>query len=131
DLPQNARQGAALVLRTQQHPQPPGAAENSPAPLDVEIQDLLRGNPEGEGQPDDAAGRGADDEIEVVRDPPTRQFLEGRGESRREDPSYTATVQGEDPERRVVSLLAPDHRTPASSHTNSSTADVQPSVRRP
>jgi len=71
------------------------AGEDRRALVDVELEDLPRRQPGAERERDDAAGRGAGDEVEVLDDGRADVLLQPGEESRREDPAHSAAIQCE------------------------------------
>src|SRR5271157_1547242 len=65
----------------------------------VERADFLGAGPHRQADGDDAAGRGARDQVEVLDDPPAGDLLERRQRRRRERPHDAATVETEDAKR--------------------------------
>src|SRR6185312_11697783 len=70
--------------------------ENAGAGLLVELQHLARGHAQAEPDGDDAAGRGAGDEVEIFIDRLAQPVLDLGEKGRRKDALDAAAIDGED-----------------------------------
>ena len=77
-------------------------AEDRRPLLDVELQDVARGQTEAEADGDDAAGRRAGDEVEVPADGMFEMLFDPGEECGRKHAADAAAVEREDAEELVV-----------------------------
>jgi hypothetical protein len=98
-IAQGVLQSAIRVLRSEHSTQQVGLAEDFGPPVPVQFKNSLGGYSKRESKSDDAAGRGADDQVELIGEPPLRESLElGKERSRKEAP-YPTAIERKNPER--------------------------------
>jgi len=100
--------------------------EDRRALLHVELEDLAGGQPEAESDGDDAAGRGASNEVEIAADRMFEMLFETRKERGRKNAADAAAVERQDAEELPVAGRAAVRSVHAASSLSSSMSGCIP-----